>query len=84
MAFICGTSQVTPALPQSTTAANTVKRKALTSALSDRAGAERVTVLEDLGLAAPKTSKVASVFASMALPGRHTLFVVEPGGDTLW
>lgn len=61
-----------------------VKRKALTSALSDRAGAERVTVLEDMSLAAPKTSKVASVFASMALPGRHTLFVVEPGGDNLW
>ncbi len=61
-----------------------VKRKALTSALSDRAGAERVTVLEDISLAAPKTAKLASVFAAMALPGRHTLFVVEPGADNLW
>ena len=61
-----------------------VKRKALTSALSDRAGAERVTVLEDMRLETPKTSKLASVFAAMALQGRHTLFVVDPEGHTLW
>ncbi len=57
-----------------------VKRKALTSALSDRAVAERVTVVEDLRLDAPKTSKMAALFAAMELPGRHTLFVVEPMG----
>ena len=61
-----------------------VKRKALTSALSDRAGAERVTVVEDLRLDAPKTSKMAALFAAMELPGRHTLFVVEADGHTIW
>ncbi len=61
-----------------------VKRKALTSALSDRAGAERVTVVEDLRLDTPKTSKMAALFAAMELPGRHTLFVVEADGNTIW
>lgn len=61
-----------------------VKRKALTSALSDRAGAERVTVLEDMRLDAPKTAKLAAVFSAMQLQGRHTLFVVESDGDMLW
>ncbi|MBK9474147.1 MAG: 50S ribosomal protein L4 [bacterium] len=61
-----------------------VKRKALTSALSDRAVAERVTVVEDLRLDAPKTSKMAALFAAMELPGRHTLFVVEADGNTIW
>lgn len=61
-----------------------VKRKALTSALSDRAGAERVTVVEDFRLDVPKTSKMAALMAAMELPGRHTLFVVEADGNTLW
>lgn len=61
-----------------------VKRKALTSALSDRAVAERVTVVEDLRLDAPKTSKMAALFAAMELQGRHTLFVVEADGHTIW
>ncbi len=61
-----------------------VKRKALTSALSDRAVAERITVLEDMRLEAPKTARMASVFSAMQLPGRHTLFVVDAEGDNLW
>lgn len=61
-----------------------VKRKALTSALSDRANAERVTVVEDVRLDAPRTSKMASLVAAMDLPGRHTLFVVDVDGDALW
>jgi large subunit ribosomal protein L4 len=61
-----------------------VKRKALTSALSDRAVAERVTVVEDFHLDVPKTSRMAALMAAMELPGRHTLFVVEADGDTLW
>lgn len=61
-----------------------VKRKALTSALSDRAIAERVSVVEDLHLDVPKTAKMAALMAAMELPGRHTLFVVEPDGNALW
>jgi large subunit ribosomal protein L4 len=61
-----------------------VKRKALTSALSDRAVAERVTVVEDFHLDVPKTSKMAALMAALELPGRHTLFVVEADGHTLW
>ena len=46
-----------------------VKRKALTSALSDRAGAERVTVVEDLRLEAPKTPKMAALLRGPAAAG---------------
>ena len=61
-----------------------VKRKALTSALSDRAVSERVTVVEDIRLDVPKTSKMAALLQAMALQGRHTLFVVEADGHMLW
>ena len=61
-----------------------VKRKALVSALSDRAEAERVNVVEDFELEAPKTSAVAGILESMDLEGRHTLLVLPPGGDAVY
>lgn len=61
-----------------------VKRKALLSALSDRADAERVTVLEDFELEAPKTSTVAGILKAMELEGRHTLLVLPADGDILY
>ena len=57
-----------------------VKRLALKSALSDRAASERVNVLEDFQMDAPKTKTLAGVLGKMALEGRHTLFVI-PGGE---
>lgn len=59
-----------------------VKRLALTSALSDRAAAERVSVVEDIALDAPKTRAMAALLHAMDLAGRHILFVLPPGGDT--
>jgi large subunit ribosomal protein L4 len=40
---------------------------------------ERINVLEDFELDAPKTKTVAAMLAKMALEGRHTLFVVPAG-----
>ena len=61
-----------------------IKRLALKSALSDRANAERVNVVEDFELAAPQTKAVAGMLKAMNLPGRHTLVVLPAGGDTLY
>jgi large subunit ribosomal protein L4 len=61
-----------------------IKRKALVSALSDRAGAERVNVVEDFELEAPKTATVVGILKSMELEGRHTLLVLPAEGDTVY
>ncbi|PID80904.1 50S ribosomal protein L4 [bacterium DOLZORAL124_64_63] len=61
-----------------------IKRVALVSALSDRANHERVTVVEDLQLEAPKTKTVAGILAGMNLEGRHTLVVLPPESDVLY
>lgn len=61
-----------------------VKRVALRSALSDRAGHDRVGVVEDFELEAPRTRALAEMLAAMALPGRHTLLVLPAGGDAIW
>ncbi len=61
-----------------------VKRLALTSALSDRAAAARVQVVEDFELEKPRTAEMAKLLAAMPLEGRHTLFVLPRGADTLW
>lgn len=59
-----------------------VKRLALRSALSDRAANERVAVIEDFAMEAPKTGKMAEMLKGMSLEGRHTLFVLPGGADT--
>ena len=61
-----------------------IKRRALKSALSDRAGSERVCVIEDFEMDAPKTQTLAKIFAAMNLEGRHTLLVLEPEGDNVY
>jgi large subunit ribosomal protein L4 len=61
-----------------------IKRKALVSALSDRAGNERVNVLEDFEMDAPKTRTMADLFKAMDLPGRHTLLVLDKDGDNVF
>lgn len=61
-----------------------VKRLALRSALSDRAAAERVAVVEDIRLDAPKTAELAGLLKGMALPGRHTLVVLPEGAENVY
>jgi len=61
-----------------------IKRVALKSALSDRAGHDRVNVIEDLALERPQTKAVAKLLQAMALPGRHTLLVLSADDDTVW
>jgi large subunit ribosomal protein L4 len=61
-----------------------VKRLALKSALSDRAAAERVNVIEDFDLDAPKTKVMAELLGKMALEGRHTLIVLPNGADVIY
>ena len=55
-----------------------VRRLALRSALSDRANNERVQVIEDFEMDAPRTAEMARLLGSMSLEGHHTL-VVLPG-----
>lgn len=61
-----------------------VKRLALRSALSDRAANQRICVVEDIDLSAPKTRTMAALLAKLDLAGRHTLFVLPTGGDALF
>jgi len=62
-----------------------VKRLALASALSDRAAAARVQVVEDFSLEKPKTAELAKLLAALPLEGRHTLFVLpRENADPLW
>jgi len=61
-----------------------VKRLALKSALSDRAGSDRVNVVEDFEMDAPKTSVMAKLLANMELEGRHTLLVLPTEGDAIY
>ncbi len=61
-----------------------VKRLALASALSDRAAAARVQVVEDFSLEKPRTAEMAKLLAALPLEGRHTLFVLPRDADTLW
>jgi large subunit ribosomal protein L4 len=61
-----------------------VKRLALTSALSDRAANARVYVVEDLQLDAPRTAAMAKLLQALSLAGRHTLFVLPAGDETVW
>jgi large subunit ribosomal protein L4 len=61
-----------------------IKRAALKSALSDRASNERITVLEDFEMEAPKTSKMAALLKGLPLEGRHTLVVLDREDDAIY
>ena len=61
-----------------------IKRRALMSALSDRADNERVLVIEDFVLDAPKTQTMANILKAMELEGRHTLLVLDSEGDNIY
>ncbi|HPF35225.1 MAG TPA: 50S ribosomal protein L4 [Candidatus Krumholzibacteria bacterium] len=61
-----------------------IKRLALRSALSDRAAAERVSVVEDFSMDAPKTAEMAKLLGGMPLAGRHTLVVLPAGSEVLY
>lgn len=52
------------------------RRAALTSALSQRAAENAVTVIEGLTLAAPKTSEVAGMLKRLGLDKKRTLLVL--------
>lgn len=61
-----------------------IKRLALKSALSDRATAERINVVEDFQLDVPKTRTMAELLGKMDLQGRHTLVVLPTGSDAIF
>jgi len=61
-----------------------IKRLALKSALSDRAAAERINVVEDFQMDAPKTKAMAELLGKMDLQGRHTLVVLTPEAEVLF
>jgi large subunit ribosomal protein L4 len=61
-----------------------IKRAALKSALSDRATNERITVVEDFVMEAPKTSRMAALLKGLPLEGRHTLVVLDREDDVIY
>ncbi len=61
-----------------------IKRRALMSALSDRAGNERISVIEDFEMDVPKTRTLANIFKAMDLDGRHTLLILDREGDNIY
>ncbi len=61
-----------------------IKRRALVSALSDRAESERINVIEDFAMDAPKTQTLARILKAMELEGRHTLLVLGADGDNVY
>jgi large subunit ribosomal protein L4 len=60
------------------------RRLALTSALSLKAREARVAVLDDPGLAAPKTKVVAELIKKLGLGGAKTLLVTGKHDEHLW
>ncbi|MCK9995617.1 MAG: 50S ribosomal protein L4 [Candidatus Krumholzibacteria bacterium] len=61
-----------------------IKRRALKSALSDRAGNDRVSVIEDFKMDAPRTQALVGILKTMELEGRHTLLVLDREGDNVY
>ncbi len=61
-----------------------IKRAALKSALSDRASNERITVLEDFSMDAPKTSRMDALIKGLPLEGRHTLLILDRQDDVIY
>ncbi len=61
-----------------------VKRLALKSALSDRATNERVKVIEDFEMEAPKTAEMVRLLGSLPLEGHHTLVVLPQDADNVY
>mgnify|MGYP000228787932 CR=1 FL=1 len=61
-----------------------IKRAALKSALSDRASHERISVVEDFTMDAPKTSRMAELLKGLSLAGRHTLVVLDREDDNIY
>ncbi len=61
-----------------------IKRRALKSALSDRAGSDRVAVIEDFEMDRPRTQALVKVLKAMELKGRHTLLVLDREGDNVY
>jgi large subunit ribosomal protein L4 len=61
-----------------------IKRAALKSALSDRANNDRILVVEDFEMEAPRTKTMAGLFGGLDLEGRHTLLVLPADSKNLY
>jgi large subunit ribosomal protein L4 len=60
-----------------------VKRKALLSSLSAMAAEDRVRILEEISLEAPRTKLMAQLFRKMGIGGAKILFLSEGREDNL-
>jgi large subunit ribosomal protein L4 len=60
-----------------------MKRKALLSALSTLASEDRVRILEEINLEAPRTKTMAGLFDRMGIGGAKILFLSEGKDDNL-
>jgi len=61
-----------------------IKRLALKSALTDRANHERIKVIEDFEMEAPKTGEMARLLGGLSLEGHHTLVVLPQDADNVF
>jgi large subunit ribosomal protein L4 len=62
----------------------TIRRIALTSALSSRAKEEKISVVAGIALDAPKTKTVAAMIDALALSGKRILLVVDTSSKNLY
>jgi len=59
------------------------RRQALVSALSLKAGANAVSVIEPLSFAAPKTREMATIIANLGLTGKRTLLLLDQASEAV-
>ena len=60
-----------------------VKRLALASALSDRAGSDAVRVVSDFGITEPRTKDAVAFLEALELTGRNVLLVLAERDDAI-
>jgi large subunit ribosomal protein L4 len=62
----------------------TLRKIALTSALSSRAKEEKIAVMETITCEAPKTKTIAAMIAALSLGDKRTLLVIDPAGKNIY
>ena len=62
----------------------TLRKIALTSALSSRAKEEKISVVSGIACDAPKTKIIAAMIAALSLDGKRTLLVVDQANKNIY
>ena len=62
----------------------TLRKIAMTSALSSRARDEKILVIDKIAMDAPKTKTVASMLSALSLLGKRTLLVIDGANKNVY